>query len=100
MTTIINPNSLTTAYSFTTSTSDSDTDFEDTITNACLTATSLSTTLQMTQNERIYAEETQRYVDSLSDDELYRFEQMLSDKELEMIEKSNEYIEKQKVKIQ
>ena len=100
MTIILEPDSLTTAYSAITSTTDGDINFDDTTANACLTATSISTTLSTASNERVYAEEAQRYIDSLTDEELYKFEQMVSEHEQELMEKPLENIGKQKVKFQ
>jgi len=86
MTIIVEPDTLTTAYSAMTTSADGDVDFDDTLANACLTTTTVSTTLSSCSNDRVYAEEARRYVDSLSDDELYRFEQMLSEKEQEIVD--------------
>lgn len=99
MTILIDPESLTTLYS-TSTTMDSDSDIEDTVANVSITATTVSTTLSTSANSRVYAEDAQRYVDSLSDDELCRFEQMLSQKEQELIEQPVEKVVLQKVKNQ
>ena len=100
MTILIDPESLTTIYSTSTSLSDGDNDIEDTIANVSVTATSISTTISTSSNNKTYAYEAQNYVDSLSDDELIRFEQMLSKKEQELIEQPIECVVYQKVKNQ
>jgi len=99
MTIIIDPESLTTMYSTSTSLSDGDNDIDDTLSNVAVTATSLTTSLSTASNSKTYAEETRSYVDSLSNEELYKFEQMLSEKEQEMLFKTEENIAFQKVKI-
>ena len=98
MTILIDPESLTTLYS-TSTTMDGDSDIEDTVANVSITATTVTTTLSTSANSRVYAEDAQRYVDSLSD-ELCRFEQMLSQKEQELMEQPVEKVVLQKVKNQ
>lgn len=96
MTIIVDTDTLTSLATSMTS-SDCDIDIEDTTANACLTATTISTTLSSCANDRVYAEEAQRYIDSLSNDEIYLLEQMLTEKEYEFSEKNQEQLVYKKI---
>ncbi len=81
MTIFVDSDTLTTMYTLSTTSSD---DADDTIGSIALSATSISTTLSLSSPQYVYAEETNKYVASLSDEELEEFESLLAEKEEEL----------------
>jgi hypothetical protein len=91
-TTIIDTDTLTTLYSLTTST-DGNGDIDDTLAYASMTATTVSTTISTSTSEKTYAEDANRYVDSLSQEQICMLEEMVSNRydELANIEEIKVY---------
>lgn len=86
ITTIIDGDTLTTLYSISTST-DGNGDIDDTLAYASMTATTISTTISTSSSEKTYAEDANRYVDSLSQEQICILEDMVSNKYDELTNK-------------
>lgn len=83
-TTIIDGDTITTLYSLMTS-SDGNGDIDDTLAYASMTATTVSTTLSTSSSQKTHAEEANRYVDSLSQEQICVLEEMVSNRYDELV---------------